>query len=145
VSSNSYSYACAKFSIGSSIDLQNPKLHRYLHLVGDHFSIANDLASFDKEKSNFEDGRAKHLINVVAVVQKLFGLPDSEAAKAISYALQLWTEQAILDELERMKGSNELTIDYWEFVDSVLVMAAGNIFTSVVISRYGGEVARFVG
>jgi len=119
-------------------------LHRYLHLVGDHFSIANDIASYDKEHKSFKDGKAKYLINVVAVVQKLFGLPDSDAAKAFSYTLQLQTEQAILEELERMKVADELTIAQWKFVDAALAMAAGNVFTSVVISRYGGEAARII-
>lgn len=139
-----YSYACAKFSIRSDINLQDTKLHRYLHLMGDHFSIANDLASYDKEKRSFEVGQTKHLINVVAVVQKLVGLSDSDTAKAISYAIQLETEKAISDELERLKVVDELSNAQWKFVDSVLIMAAGNIFTSVVISRYGGEAARLV-
>ena len=112
--------------------------------MGDHFSIANDIASYDKEYSNFKNGRGKHLINVVAVVQKLLGLPDLDSAKAASYALQLWTEQAILEELEGMKIKDELTVAQWKFVDVVLAMAAGNVFTSVVISRYGGEAARIV-
>lgn len=43
-----------------------------------------------------------------------------------------------------MKRIGNLTDNHWEFGDSVLVMAAGNVFTSVVISRYGREAARIV-
>jgi hypothetical protein len=112
--------------------------------VGDHFSIANDIASYDKEYISFKSGKAKYLINVIAVVQKLLGVLDSNIAKSISYALQLQTEEAIIKELERMKITGNLTDKQWKFVDSVLIMAAGNVFTSVVISRYGGEAARII-
>lgn len=137
-----YSYSCLKFSLQSSVDLKAPKLQRYLQLVGDHFSIANDIASYQKEYDNWAHGKAKHLINVVAVVQNLLDLKSSDDAKAVCYAIQLQTEQAILGELERMKQANELSRSEWDYVDAALAMAAGNVFTSVVISQYGGEAAR---
>jgi hypothetical protein len=42
-----------------------------------------------------------------------------------------------------MKTTGNLTDNHWEFVDSVL-MAARSVFTSVVMSRYGGEAAQLV-
>lgn len=104
-------------------------------------SIANDLASYEKEFKDFENGRAKHLINIVEVVRKI-DFTDSDTAKARCYERQLETERLILEELEYMKRAGELSFLEWEFVDGALAMAAGNVFTSVVISRYGGTGAR---
>ena len=126
------------------MNVKSPKLSLLLLLAGDHLSIVNDLASYDKEYASWENGKAKHIINLVAVVQKLFSLPSSDDAKAMSYALQLWTEQAILQELERMKLVNELTLEEWKYVEGILCMAAGNLFGTTAISRYGGEAARIV-
>ncbi|PMD13767.1 hypothetical protein NA56DRAFT_665220 [Hyaloscypha hepaticicola] len=104
----------------------------YLHLVGDQFSIVNDIASYDEEYSSFKSDMAKHLLHVfVAAVQKVLGVPDSNTTKPISYALQSQTEEAINKELERMKTTGNLSDNHWKFVESVLMMAAGNVFTSV--------------
>ena len=78
---------------------------------------------------------------MVHVIKKL-NRTDDEAAKSLAYALQLWTENEILKELKAMKHKNDLSPDEWRFVDACLVAAAGNLFTSIVISRYGGEKAR---
>ncbi|KEF57258.1 uncharacterized protein A1O9_05175 [Exophiala aquamarina CBS 119918] len=136
-----FCYACAKYSLGSDIDISNPKLKKYLHLIGAHVSIANDIGSYEKEYQDFKDGKVKHLINIVAVVGKI-NRTDSDAAKAACYALQLQVEQDIAVELELMERDDELTFVEWDFIDALLAMAAGNIFTSIVISRYGGEAAR---
>jgi hypothetical protein len=60
----------------------------------------------------------------------------------MAYSLQLWTEQAILEELEQLTQQDKLTIEEWKYVDTALIMAAGNAFTSIVIARYGGDAAR---
>ena len=113
-----------------------------MRLVGDHFSVANDLASYQKEYDHFTQGKAQCLINVVAVIQRLLNLSNSDDAKIVSYLLQLSIERAIMDELERMKHVGNLSVSEWDYVDATLAMAAGNVFTSVVISRYGGQSAR---
>lgn len=103
-------------------------------------SIANDLASYEKECRDLQSGQVKHLINIVVVVQKI-DHTDGDAAKAQCYVKQLEIERSIMEELKYMKRADELSSSEWEFVDSALAMAAGNIFTSVVISRYGGAEA----
>ncbi|KEF50880.1 uncharacterized protein A1O9_13070, partial [Exophiala aquamarina CBS 119918] len=139
-----FSYACLKFSLQSDVDLSSAKLEKILRLIGHHLSIANDLASYEKEWRDFSSGKIRHLINIVAIVQKI-DRTVSDTAKATCYGRQLETERLILEELERMKRVDELSVSEWEFVDAALGMAAGNIFTSVVISRYGGEAARIGG
>jgi len=104
-------------------------------------SIANDIASYEKELRNFKNGKVKHLINIVDVVRKL-DRTDSDKAKMTCYALQLQTEQDIVAEWEQMKRGYDLTVSEWDFMDALSAMAAGNIFTAIVISRYGGEAAQ---
>ncbi|TEY39953.1 hypothetical protein BOTCAL_0446g00010 [Botryotinia calthae] len=41
--------AAAKFTIKSSVDVDDPRFARYLRLIGDHLGIINDIASYEKE------------------------------------------------------------------------------------------------
>ncbi|KAL8764459.1 MAG: hypothetical protein Q9203_007102 [Teloschistes exilis] len=131
-------WACAKFSIASSVDLDDPKLQILLRHLGDHLSIVNDLASYDKEKRSHEIDEAETLINVVDVIASTGGLQD-EHAKGMAYAWQLWTESRILEEMDRLHDQGLLDLEEWALVDACLLAAAGNVLTSVVIARYGGE------
>lgn len=112
-----------------------------LRCLGDQISIANDIASYEKEICLFETGRASSMINIVHVIQQVDKV-DEEAAKSIAYAWQLCTENEILRELKEMKRLNELSLEDWRFIDACLATASGNLLGSVVISRYGGEDAR---
>lgn len=136
---NRYILACVKFSIESSVEIESPQLDKFLRLISDHVSLVNDLASYDKEKKAYVQGRTYHLINAVEVVQRLFSLPTENSAKALAYAMQLEVEVEIDQELSRMRDEDSLTAEEWKFVDAVLTMTAGNVFYSVVSSRYGGE------
>ena len=80
------------------------------------------------------------MINVVHVIKEINDV-DDVAAKSMAYAWQLWTENQIGKELEAMRDS-ALSPEEWEFVDAALIAAAGDTFTSVVMSRYGGEGTR---
>jgi hypothetical protein len=104
----------------------------------------NDLASYEKEKRAYDQGRTYHLINTVEVVQRLFSLPTENSAKALAYAMQIQVEVEVDQELARMRDNNSLTAEEWQFVDAVLTMTAGNVFYSVVSSRYGGESTRIL-
>ena len=84
------------------------------------------------------------MINVVHVITKIDRMDDMEA-KSIAYAWRLWTENKILRELEEMKRQDDLSLEEWRFANAGLVAAAGNLLTSVVISRYGGGNARIAG
>ncbi|KAJ6009039.1 hypothetical protein N7522_004055 [Penicillium canescens] len=76
-----YILGCTKFSLNSSVDLDSPRLARYLRLVKDHVSVANDLGSWEKEKKAFDTGKVLYMINAVDVVKDLFKLPSYSAAK----------------------------------------------------------------
>lgn len=102
----------------------------------------NDLASFDKELRAFEEGKVCYMINAVDVVRKLFGLSNWQSAKALTYAMQLEVESQMEDELARLSVDSCLTPQEETFLEACLVMTAGNLFYSVVTSRYGGEAAR---
>ncbi|KAI9816264.1 MAG: hypothetical protein M1827_001865 [Pycnora praestabilis] len=139
---NGFTWASTKFSIQSNVDANSPKLCRFLRHLGDQISIANDIASYSKEKQQYESGKATHMINIVDVIMRVKLLRDEVAAKGVAYAFQLEAENDILSELKNMKERDDLDLEEWKFVDACLVAAAGNLFTSVVISRYGGEKAR---
>lgn len=99
------------------------------------------MASYDKEKRHFDTGRAKSMINLVHVIATLERV-ETQTAKAMAYAWQLSTENAILEDLQALKRQKELSNEEWMFVDACLTAASGHLFASVVMSRYGGEKAR---
>lgn len=63
-------------------------------------------------------------------------------AKTMAYAWQLCTENELLQELEELKSRDDMSIGEWRFINACLLMAAGNLFTALVVARYGGEGAR---
>ena len=81
------------------------------------------------------------MINLVQVIMKVDRI-EAMAAKSMAYAWQLYTENEILKELRALKRSNRLSVEDWRLLDACLLAASGNLLTSVVISRYGGEDAR---
>ncbi|KAJ3940666.1 uncharacterized protein N0V96_009678 [Colletotrichum fioriniae] len=113
-----------------------------LRLVSDHVSLVNDLASFDKELKALEDGKVCYMINAVDVVRRLLGLATYSAAKAVTYSVQLEVEAQMGEELERLAKGRILSSKEEQFVSAALTMTAGNLFYSVVTSRYGGEAAK---
>ncbi|KAG9195858.1 hypothetical protein G6011_00979 [Alternaria panax] len=137
-----YILACLKFSLGSSVRIEDPKLERFLRLVSDQISLSNDLASYDKEKKAYDSGKSCYMINAVEVVQRLLALSSAGPAKSIAYSMQLDVEAEIKTELERLVASGELSTEELEFVDAVMVMTAGNVFYSVISPRYGGQEAK---
>ena len=133
--------AACKLSIASPISLTDPVIEKVLRLAGDHISIVNDLGSFDKELASFTSGRTVVFINLVQVLRKSCGLSIDEA-KAAAFLLQLLNEQEILEECERLKTDDRMTMEHWRFVDSLLLLCAGDTFYTMTTSRYGGEAAR---
>ena len=73
--------AAVKFSTCSKAD---PRLERFLSLIKDHLAIVNDMASYDKEKRDFDHDASKVLINIVDVIQRLLSLPHIGSAKALA-------------------------------------------------------------
>ncbi|KAK7992727.1 hypothetical protein PG988_001521 [Apiospora saccharicola] len=134
--------AACKLSIASPVSLVDPVTAKILRLAGDHISIVNDLGSFDKEKASFESGKTVVFINLVRVLQTSCGLESVDDAKAAAFVLQLLNEQEMLAECERLKTDERMTDEHWRFVDSLLLLCAGNTFYTMTTSRYGGEGAR---
>lgn len=106
--------------------------------------MVNDLASYEKENQDYQRGTSKSLINVVSVVQQLLSLESEAAAKIATYGLQLQLELDIEKELKELWATNGpgLDVEEWRFVDGVLLMLAGNVFTSGTIERYGPKSSR---
>ncbi|KAK0622157.1 hypothetical protein DIS24_g11344 [Lasiodiplodia hormozganensis] len=138
---NAWLVAACRLSIASPIPMGEARLARLVRLVGDHVSIVNDLGSFDKEWAAYEGGRTVVLINLVQVLRESCGLGVDDA-KAAAFVLQLLNEREIREELERLKRDEELGVEHWRFVDSLLALIAGNTFYTMTTSRYGGEAAR---
>ena len=138
----SYVLAATKFAIGSNVNIADPRLARYLRLIKDHLAIINDMASFDKEKRDFDNGSSKDLINIVDVIQRLLSLPDTVSSKALAYVYQLQTEAWMKEELQRLEVQEELDAEQWQYLEATYACAAGNAFFSMTSSRYGGEAAR---
>ncbi|KAJ5216389.1 uncharacterized protein N7498_002796 [Penicillium cinerascens] len=130
---------CTKFGLNSSVDLNSPRLARYIRLMKDHISIANDLGSWEKEKKAFESKKVMYMINVVSVIKDLLRLRTDHAAVAMTQSLQFQIETEIDVEIERLITEDALTGEEWRFVDATLHVMSGNVFVSTVMSRYGGE------
>ena len=139
---SSYVLAAVKFSLCSNVNTSDSRLTKYLTLAKDHLAIVNDLASYDKEKRDFDSGASQDLINIVDIVQQLMSLPDPESAKATAYTYQLQIEAWMVQEIQRMDREEHLTLEQWQYLEAVYVCAAGNVFFSMTSSRYGGETAR---
>ncbi|KAL1849306.1 hypothetical protein Plec18167_008071 [Paecilomyces lecythidis] len=133
--------ACVKFSIASDVDLNDARLATFMHLAGNHFSLVNDLASFEKETQEFQSGEAAFVINVVDVLQRQHGI-DVREAKAKAYSMQLEMENHIEEDLEQLKKRDLLSLEEWRFVNAVVVMLGGHVFYCMTASRYGGEKSR---
>ncbi|KAE8153365.1 isoprenoid synthase domain-containing protein [Aspergillus avenaceus] len=138
-----YVLACCKFTLNSSVDLESPRLARYLRLVKDHICVANDLASWKKEQREFNDGHTLGLINTVHIMKGLLNIASDQAAVAMATALQYQIEVDIDAEIQRMM-KNELTAEEWEFVDATLHVVSGNIFAITTMCRYGGESSKLI-
>ena len=82
------------------------------------------------------------MINAVDVVRRLLGLSNWQSAKALTFAMQLEVESQMEDELTRLSVDGCLAPQEEKFVEACLTMTAGNVFYSIVTSRYGGEEAR---
>ena len=137
-----YLWACSKVAVRSSADQHAPKFHRFLNAAADHISIGNDIASYDKELRAYQSGEAAEMINVVQVIKESHRLEDVGEAKGMACAWQLHSEDWMgreLKKLQEIEGEEALSADEWRFVDAVLHVASGSVFTGVVISRYGGE------
>jgi hypothetical protein len=80
------------------------------------------------------------MINLVHVIMQSYRL-DAEAAKSMAYGWQLHSEDRVGKEIEVLRRTGDLSLDEWRFLESCLHAASGNLFTSMVIWRYGGEEA----
>ncbi|USP77448.1 hypothetical protein yc1106_04722 [Curvularia clavata] len=70
-----------------------PRISKFVRLCEDHVCIANDLASFDKEKRDYVDNKVRYLINTVEEVRKIYSLPSDDVAKVVTLAIQIEVEK----------------------------------------------------
>ncbi|XP_044717143.1 putative Aristolochene synthase [Hirsutella rhossiliensis] len=115
-----YVLGCTKFSLNSSVDLESPRLAKYIRLLKDHVSVANDLGSWEKEKKAYDTGKVLYLINAVDVVKRLFSLDTFDAAVAVTQGLQFQIECEIEAELQQLIDMDILTTDEWQFINATL-------------------------
>jgi hypothetical protein len=104
----SWVVACAKFSLGSTVDVSSPRLAKFLRLFGDHAAIVNDLGSFHKEKKAYAAKKVLYLLNTVEEVRKTYSLPNDEAAKFVTLAIQVELEREMARELSRLNADSAL-------------------------------------
>ncbi|KAF5848286.1 hypothetical protein GGP41_005716 [Bipolaris sorokiniana] len=135
----SYIVACTKFSLGSTFDTASPRLTRFIRLYADHMSIANDLASFEREKRAYANGKAQYLLNTVEEVRKMCSLDNDEAAKFATLAIQMEVERKMARELSRLDADGETSKTEREFLSALVFLAGGNVMCSIIMSRYGGK------
>lgn len=107
-----------------------------------NLAIINDLASYDKERREYDSGVSKDMTNIVNVVQTIMSLPDSRSAKAIAYAYQLHTESWMIEKLKGSRNQKDLGLEQWQCLEAAYICDADNEFLSMTSSRYGGEAAR---
>ncbi|KFY94603.1 hypothetical protein V500_03145 [Pseudogymnoascus sp. VKM F-4518 (FW-2643)] len=134
-----YVLASTKFSLNSCVDLDSPRLATYIRLLKDHISIANDLASWGKEKIAYDNVKVLYMINTVDVVKQLFSFATFDAALAMTQAFQFQVECDIDDKIQQLIIEDDLTANEWQFIDATLHTISGNVLCSTIMSRYGGE------
>ena len=134
-----YVLASTKFSLNSCVDLDSPRLATYIRLLKDHISIANDLASWGKEKIAYDNVKVLYMINTVDVVKQLFSFATFDTALAMTQAFQFQVECDIDDNIQQLIIEDDLTADEWQFIDATLHTISGNVLCSTIMSRYGGE------
>lgn len=139
---SSFVIAAAKFSIGSTARVKDPRFLPFLSLASDHLALVNDLASYDKELHALENGDTRDMINIVDVVTHVTHLRGTEDAKKIVWALQLHFEGHMLQELEALQAADNLSQQEQDFLMAVTATTVGNVMFCMTTSRYGGEAAR---
>ena len=135
-------FASIKFSLSSSVDMQQPVIQRFMMWAADHLSMTNDLYSYEKEARAYREGSCPDLINIVSILENLLSLPNEGSALEIAFALILQREQWMSEELKMFEATNCLDSETWDFLNAVWACLAGNTFYSMTCVRYGGENAR---
>ncbi|KAH9484642.1 Fusicoccadiene synthase [Psilocybe cubensis] len=145
-----FTFTGVKFSLRSNVNMESPRIARFMSLASDHVCYVNDLGSYDKEKAAYERGEIVYMLNAVDFVRRMYNLPDDRSAKRATLQLQMQLEREMASELDRLqrlvrecsKADEAPSMEELEFVEAVVYIVTGNIFTSVVMSRYGGKAAR---
>ena len=139
MTASSYTVACAKFSLNSTVNTTSPRLARFIRLYADHLSIANDLASFERDKRAYVNRKAHYLLNTAEEVRNMCSLYNDETAKFVTLAIQMEVEREVARELSRLDADGETSGAEREFLSALVFFAGGNVMCSVIISQYGGE------
>ena len=133
--------AAAKYSVKSSVSLNDQRFERYFSLVGDHLGLVNDLASYDKELRALNSDETDDMINIVGVVKDVTSLKGTDDAKSVVWALQIQIERQMMEELKKLRALG-LSDEEWYFLEAVTSTATGNVMFCMTSSRYGGQAAK---
>ncbi|KAG8412706.1 hypothetical protein J3459_013776 [Metarhizium acridum] len=130
----------AKFSIGSNLDLREPRLARFVRIFSDHMLQSNDIASYDKEMRYWREGKAKQFLttNGVVILANLLSTSGDDAAKAVAYAYQMEKERQIDAELGALL-SGDFSAQEWRLICAMLYCVTGNMISAVTMNRYSGD------
>ncbi|KAI0378770.1 terpenoid synthase [Hypomontagnella monticulosa] len=106
------------------------KLHK---LYMTHFSLTNDLYSYNKELHAMKQTGAA-LVNAVKVLENILGV-SMQAAKVILRAF-LWDLEAQVDEEFKRLSATGLSPGQFRFARGMIEVLAGNTFYSATCVRY---------
>lgn len=123
------------------MDLRGPKIARFVRLFSDQMLQSNDIASYDKEKTYWEEGNAKQFLttNGVVILADLLSLSGDQAAKAMAYANQMEKERQIDSELGMALSSGAFSAEEWRLICAMLYCVTGNMISAVTMGRYCGK------
>jgi len=83
-----------------------------------------------------------YLVNTVEEVRKTYSLPNDEAAKFVTLAIQVEVEREMARELSQLNVDSSVPEPEKEFANALVFTVSGSVLSSVVMSRYGG---RYIG
>lgn len=101
-----------------------------------HFSLTNDLYSYDKEILEVEEQEAA-LVNAVYVLQVLLKVSD-RTSKLILRSIVLDLENQIQVSYSALLQSKTLNDRQLRYARSMIESLAGNLFHSSTLTRYAG-------
>jgi hypothetical protein len=99
----------------------------------------NDLSSFHKEKKAYAAKKVLYLLNTVEEVRKTYSLPNDEAAKFVTLAIQVELEREMARELSRLNADSSVTRPEKELANALLFAASGNVLATIAMPQYSGK------
>ena len=122
----------------------SPRLRLLTGIATTHAMLTNDFASYHKERTAHAAGRTRHLINFIDFKRKLHGGVDEQVGLFLAHLNYGQCENDLYEQLNALRGKDELNEEEWAYVYALMAMCAGNVFASTTSLRYGSEEDRVV-